>query len=521
MTAAPLYHRPTNSLLMHVEDPLSVRELIPHSRLIRHPTHNVAVQYTLDAAKLLRNQGHAVPSPMQLTYRWPGKYQPWSHQREMAEFMTLHRRCFNLSEMGTGKSASVLWAADYLMQTKQVRRVLICSPLSTMHHVWRRDIFDVLMHRVASIVHGSRDARREALEAPADFYILNHDGVSIDDVAAIIRKNPEIDLVVVDEGSMFRNSDTRKAKALAKMLRADMRLWWLTATPCPNAPTDAWTQVRMVSPERVPKYFGTFKRQTMMQVSTFKWVPKPDAYNTVYDAMQPAIRFKKSECLDLPPVTFENRQAELTKEQRTAFTDMKRQMQAEAKTVSITAVNAADKINKLRQILCGVVKDPKTDTYHTFPHGPRTAVVLEAIEQASAKVLVIVPFKGIIHALAEEIGKHHTVAVLNGDVSRTRRDTIIHEFKTTPNPRVLLCHPKVMSHGLNLTEADTLIFYAPIYSNDEAQQVTERFNRAGQTRKMTVIKVAAHPLEWEIYKLLDTRKLTQDSILTLYRTITE
>jgi 4-aminobutyrate aminotransferase-like enzyme len=82
------------------------------------------------------------------------------------------------------------------------------------------------------------------------------------------------------------------------------------------------------------------------------------------------------------------------------------------------------------------------------------------------------------------------------------------------------CHPKVMAHGLNLTEADTLVFYAPIYSNDEYQQVTERFNRAGQTRKMTVVRIAAHPIEWKIYGVVDGKKTTQDNILNLYNSIT-
>jgi ERCC4-related helicase len=76
-----------------------------------------------------------------------------------------------------------------------------------------------------------------------------------------------------------------------------------------------------------------------------------------------------------------------------------------------------------------------------------------------------------------------------------------------------------MAHGLNLTEADMLIFYAPIFSNDEAMQVIERFNRPGQTRKMTVIRMAAHKLEWDIYKMLDGRQQDQASILDLYEHI--
>jgi hypothetical protein len=38
---------------------------------------------------------------------------------------------------------------------------------------------------------------------------------------------------------------------------------------------------------------------------------------------------------------------------------------------------------------------------------------------------------------------------------------------------------------------------------------------------MTIIRMAAHPLEWEIYKLLDNKMSTQTSILDLYKAVTE
>lgn len=516
-----LIHTPTKSILLKVPDPFALRELLPKSKTLLHDDFNFAVKHTVASTKVLRNVGIDVPAPILAQYNWPGKYKPFDHQRVMAEFLTMHKRCFNLSEMGVGKTAATLWAADYLMNAGVVKKALVLSPLSTVERVWKNDIFDVLMHRSAVVVHGSREKRKAMLDTDVDFYIMNHDGLGISEITEIINRRPDIGLIIVDEGSMFRNHDTKKVKALHKMLREDMRLWWITGTPCPTAPTDAWSQARLVSPDRVPKYFGAFKRQTMMQITQFKWVPRPDAYNVAFEAMQPAVRFKKQECLDLPPVMYEDRQCDMTKEQREAFKAMKDQMIAEAKSTQITAVNAADKINKLRQILCGAIKDPETDTYISLPHKPRTDVLLECIEQAAAKVLVIVPFKGIIQDLAKEVGKHHSVAVLNGDVSPKRRDQIIKEFKTQPDPHVLLCHPKVMSHGLNLTEADMTIFYAPIYSNDEFQQVIERNNRTGQTRKMTVVKIAAHPLEWEIYKVVDNRKITQDNILNLYQSVTD
>lgn len=516
-----LIHEASQSVLLHVTDPFDIRDMVPKSKTLDHADYNVAIKHDIESAQLLRNMGYAVPSPIQSQYDWPGKYKPFDHQRVMAEFLTLNPRAFNLSEMGVGKSAAALWAADCLMKMKQVRKVLILSPLSTLDRVWKNDIFDVLMHRSAAVIHGTREQRLKSLGYDVDFYILNHDGVSIDAVADAIRARKDIDLVIVDEASMFRNAQTKKYKSLTRMLRADMRLWLLTGTPCPNAPTDAWALARLVSPSRVPQYFGAFKRMTMDQKSQFKWAPRPEAYNIAYEAMQPAVRYKKADCLDLPPVTYQERESVMTLEQKKAFDQMRTFMQAETKKNQINAVNAADKINKLRQILCGVIKDTVTEDYVTIPHGPRTETLLECIEGASAKVLVIVPFKGIIQSLAKEIGQYYSVEVINGDVAPKARDNIIRRFKTETDPHVLLCHPKVMAHGLNLTEADTLVFYAPIYSNDEFQQVTERFNRAGQTRKMTIVKIGAHPLEWKIYDMVDNKKVTQDNILNLYKSVTE
>lgn len=517
-----LVHQPTNSLLMKHPDPLAIRDVLENSRTLDHPDYNIAVQHTLEAAKVLRNMGCDAPAPIRFSYKWPGKFKPFQHQIVMAEFLTLHRRAFNLSEMGTMKTNAALWAADWLMNTGRVEKALVLSPLSTLERVWQNDLFETLMHRSCTIVHGTRDKRKAALEADVDFYIANHDMLGIAEIVDIIFKRPDINLIIVDEASMFRNSATRKYKALQRLCsRHDIRLWMMTGTPCPNDPTDAWALAKLVSPERVPKFFGSFKRATMMQITQFKWVARADAFTTAFNAMHPAVRFKKADCIDLPPVTVQDRQCTMSAEQTKAFNELKKSMVAQVQSgEQVKAVNAADQIGKLRQILCGAVKVGDNE-YQTMDHKSRFDVLLETIEGAAAKVLIVAPFKGIVRALEKELSKHYTVGVLNGDVAPRMRDNIIRDFKSGPDPHILLCHPKVMSHGLNLTEADTLIFYAPIYSNDEYQQVNERFNRAGQVNKMTIVRMAAHPLEWEIYRILSNRQSTQNSILDLFKVVTQ
>lgn len=440
-------------------------------------------------------------------------------------FLVFRRNGCVFASGNTMKTNGSLWAADWLMKTGRVRKALILSPLSTLESVWQNDIFETLPHRAAAILHGSKERRLKYLNVQADFYILNHDGIKINDVREAIRKRPDIDLVIVDEAGMFRNPSADKYKALAALVnnRPDMRLWMMTGTPCPNAPTDAWALARLVSPERVPKFASAFQRETMTKVGPFRWVPRIDAFEKAYDAMQPAIRFRKKDCISLPPVTTQNHTAQISTAQAQAVKQLKDNMVTNAVGgAQITAANAADQINKIRQVLCGALKDPATGNYLPIPHQGRLKALIDAIQSASAKVIVVVPFKGIIRLLAPEVEKAgFTCAVVNGDVTPAKRSEIFKAFKTQKDPHVLLCHPAVMAHGLNLTEADVLIFYAPIYSNDEVEQVNERFNRAGQTRAMTIVRIGMHPIEWQIYKMTDTRKQAQMSILDLYNNVVQ
>ena len=378
------------------------------------------------------------------------------------------------------------------MNEGKLQKVLILAPLSTLETVWQHDIFSVLMHRTCAIVHGTKERRERALGANVDLYILNHDAIKIRWLRQALAKRKDIGLVIVDEGSMFRDGSTQKFKVLEKLIRPDQLVWWLTGSPCPNEPTDAWSQCRIVNPTGVPEFAGHWKAQTMLKITDFKWAPKRGAQQMVFEAMQPAIRFLKKDCLDLPEVLPPiNLKCGLTDLQVKAFKAMQAKQRAEIGDREITAVHAADELGKLRQILTGVCRDTETGDYLDLGFGPRLQVLREAIEGATAKALVIVPFKGVIGRLAEEVAKFTTCAILNGDVPAGRRNRIIHDFKTTDTPHVLLCHARVMAHGLNLTEADRTIFYAPIFSADENIQVIERVNRSGQKNVMTIIRIGA------------------------------
>ena len=234
-----------------------------------------------------------LPSPMSRDYKWSGLYTPFDHQKVTAEFLSINHRAFCFNEAGTGKTSSVLWAADYLMALGKVKRVLIICPLSIMYSAWQGDVYNTCMHRSVSVAHGTAEKRKKIINNSYEFIIINYDGVGV------IRETIEqggFDLIVVDEANAYKSPSTTRWKTLAKILKPETRLWMLTGTPASQSPVDAFGLARLVCPQRVPKFSAAWRDKVMYQKSRFKWLPKANAKEEVFKALKPAIRFAKNDC---------------------------------------------------------------------------------------------------------------------------------------------------------------------------------------------------------------------------------
>jgi SNF2 family DNA or RNA helicase len=503
-------------LVFEAPDPIAVRAVLPHSRTIEYRGKpHIAVKHELDAVTILRNLGIAAPSPVNHGWEYPGRYQPWDHQKAAVEFWTTTRRGFDLSEMGVGKSKSALWAAEYLMQQGLVDRAVIVCPKSCTHKVWEDEIFQTVMHRSAVVIEGGRERKRELAASDSDYILVNHDGLAT--IADVISKDNRINLIIYDEASAIRNAGTNRYKTLKAVAKPTMRLWLLTGSPCPNAPTDAWALARLVRPDIVPPYFLAFKRQTMIQVTNFKWIPKPEAAQMAYEALQPAIRFKTSDCHDLPPVTYQRRDCELSATQRKMLEDLRKHLVADNDGATITAANAAVKLVKMLQVCGGTVMDDEGNA-QLIGAPDRVAAVREIVEESERKVIVWCPFKKAMEYLKTELSKEWKCAIINGDVGARERSEIITEFQDESSElKVLIAHPATAAHGLTLVTANVCIWYGPTFSAEHKQQADARVIRPGQKHHMTIIHIGSTALEWEAYGVADAKAGRQEKVLSLYR----
>ena len=503
-------------LVLRTRDPNRITTTIKKSTELSHEdgVTEVAVFWGLQEAQTLRRLGvKNVPSPIDRDYNWPGIFKPMAHQKETASFLTLNTRAFCFNEQGTGKTASAIWAADYLLTQGAVKRVLVVCPLSIMQAAWQADLFKFAVHRTVDVAYGERNKRKAIINGLADFVIINYDGVKIVEDEII---NGGFDLIIIDEANAYKNSRTERFKVMRKIVSHDKWLWMMTGTPAAQSPLDAYGLAKLCIPARAPTLYSTYRDMVMYQLTRFKWIPKPNAVAAVHELLQPAIRFEKKDCLDLPDVTHTSRFAPMSTQQLKYYKQLKKDMLIEAAGEEISAVNAAANLNKLLQIACGAVY---TDTKNVieFDVSDRLNAVTEVINEASHKVLIFVPFTHTLVMLKEYLTKQGiTAEIINGNVSVTKRTDIFKRFQEDVEPRVLLIQPQAAAHGVTLTAANVVIWYAPVTSSETYLQANARVHRQGQKNPVTVVHIEGSPVEASLYKMLQQKLDLHSQIIDLY-----
>lgn len=468
---------------------------------------------------LLRTMGYTVPAPILTHYDWPGQFTPFDAQRQTAGLLTMNKRAFVLNSMGTGKTSSALWAWDYLNSIGLAKKVLVVCPLSTMKFTWQREVFNTLNHRKTSVCHhAQREKRVTRLNDPeADIYIINHDGAKLLDKEILaLLKAGVIDTIIIDELAVYRNGKSDRTKKMKALAKEAEWAWGMTGSPMPRSPTDVWAQCQIINPDTVPKYFTHFRDMVLTRLDQFHYLPKSNAVQTAYSVMQPAVRFTMDDVVELPDVVIQTRDIPMGVKQSKAYKAIAAACFAAVGNHEITAANAGACMNKLLQVATGWVYD-KNRAIVALDGQQRIDALIETIDEAEQKVLVFVPFihalDGISEALTKEGIEH---AVVSGSTPITERSNIFNTFQNTGKYKVLLAHPQCLAHGITLTTASTIVWFAPVTSLEIYEQANARIRRIGQKHKQLVLHLQSTPVERRIYKLLQNNQQVQNAFLEMF-----
>lgn len=498
-----------------------------HISDVRRDHQHTVVRRTLRNCRMLEKLGYEAPSPMLETYNWPGRFTPFEHQRTTAAFLTINDRAFVFNEMGTGKTMAAIWAWHYLRTKGLAGKLLIICPLSCTESVWARELFMTLPSIGVAVLTGDKDRRLEKLATDAKALIINHDGIKVIEKELGANGNG-ISHIIVDEASAFKNHRSALWKSLRYISR-NRSVWMMTGTPCSQGPLDAWALAQIICPQRVDSSFTKFRDKMCIPYKQgtghgliTKYKPRVDALDQVFAQLQPAVRFTKAACGDMPPVVSIDREIPLTRDQKKMAVELATQWITEDEQTGqiVTAANAAVRVTKLLQVYQGSVLSTTGQPIH-LDCGHRLQALLDIIDASTAKVIVFASYRAVIDRLVEAVGAHYPVEKIDGSVTGSARADIIRRFQSNNGPRVLIAHPKSAGHGITLTAASTTVWWGPYFSTEIYKQAINRMDRPGQLNDMTVIHLTCGGGETRAYDVVRKNLMQQATLLNLYDELTQ
>lgn len=436
---------------------------------------------------------------------------PMRHQLESLEFCRMRRRVFDMSSPGTGKT--LVQIIDFAAQHKKDRKaLLVLAPKSLLKAAWANDIRKFAPHLKVSIAWAHN--RKEAFATPADVYITNIDAVT--DLVKWPKTHwAGFGRIVVDESTAYKNPQSKRSKAVAKLAKHFEWRRLMSGTPMPQGICDLWHQVYILDEgKRLGTSFFNFRAQTCTPIQNgpsaqhIKWIDKDGIQDAVVALINDmVVRHQFEDCVDIPPNHQYARAIELSPKHARFYADFETSQLALIEGKTITAINAAALNTKLLQVASGAVYNDQGG--YSLIDNARYELILDLVEERKHSI-VFYQWGHQLEELSKEAKKRRvSYCVWNPDKPDLEQQFQAGMYQT------MFAHPASAGHGLTLTRATATILASPTYNLEHYLQLYKRIYRIGQKEKTeTIVIVGEGTRDEHAWARMLDKKIRQDDFFT-------
>lgn len=385
-------------------------------------------------------------------------------------------------EQGAGKTVSVIYAYDRLVDLNLIDTMVVVAPKSMVGE-WANAIHEFMGDRYqVETIEGSAADRAQQVDSGADVIVMNYEAVSTvrDPLLLRLRRHPDRAVLVVDESFAVKNPQARRTRDLESIRDWFGRVWLLCGTPAPNTAHDIVAQVNMVD-------FG----QTFSGVQ----IPKDRAQavpvvRQALDGQAIFLRNLKVDVLpDLPGRSFTRLVVPLA--------PLQAQLYDAALGALITEVEALDEKEFLKQLgtylarrmaLLRITSNP-AGVFETYAELPGKLAALDELVERTVgrddeKLVIWSCFTHSLDAIVQRYARYGTVRYDGSVTSIDQRREAVHRFQNDPDTRIFVANPAAAGAGLTLHAARYAAYES--FTNQAAQylQSLDRIHRRGQTREV-------------------------------------
>lgn len=447
------------------------------------------------------------------------KFQPYPYQQYCIDSIVYNKAVGLFLDMGLGKTVITLTAIKELRYNRwEIVKPLIIAPKKVAEATWSTEAqkWDHLkMMRITPVL-GSIQQRIRALATPADAYVVNRENVQW--LVNYFENSWPFDMVILDESSSFKNSQSKRFKALKLVRNRMKKIVELTGTPTSNGLEDLWAQIylldngarlgKTISSYR-DKYFTPGRRN---QTTIFNYTPKDGSFEMIKQAISDiCISMSAEDYLNLPDMIVNNIPVTLDKTAIKLYMQMEKDLLLQLDENTITAQSAGVLTGKLLQMCNGAIYDE--DKNVVTIHNCKIDAFLELIEQLNGQhALVFYNYQHDRDRLLEALTKTN----LRVRVYSRAKDEIDWNNNEID---ILLAHPASCGYGLNLQKGGHhAIWFGLTWSLEQYEQANKRLHRQGQEQPVIIHHLyIQNGMDEEVIKALQNKSGIQTALLDALR----
>ena len=418
-------------------------------------------------------------------------------------------------DMGLGKTAVTLTALHELKYHRFcVNKTLVIAPKKVAESTWTNEQqkWRHLEMLRMSVVTGDAKKRINALNTPADVYLINRENTQW--IVNYYGHDWPFDVVVLDESSSFKNSQSKRFKALKTMLPRISRIIELSGTPSSNGLMDLWAQLYLLdNGARLGRTLSVYREMFFdpdkrSRTQIFSYAPKAGADKAIYGLIGDiCISMKSEDYLDLPALIYDDIPVQLDDKAQKAYDQMERDMLLEVDEDTVQANTAAVLSGKLLQLCNGAIYNE--DGVALPVHDCKLEVLLETIEQLNGQHAVV------YYHFAHD--RERIIAALAGSGLTVRGYNDKHDEDdwNAGAIDILLAQPASCGYGLNLQDGGHhVIWFGMTWSLEEYQQANKRLHRQGQPYPVIIHRLLVKGgVDEDAAASLESKDATQESLL--------
>ena len=323
----------------------------------------------------------------------------------------------------------------------------------------------------------------------------------------------EWERIICDESHTFVNTETQLHKSVLAL--NGKYKWCLTGTPIRNASTDLWSQLKFCG-------YNFIKRKKEWEDNELEIMKTHNLekaiYHSNYEKAGIVIPDKEDKIFKVSLQGIEKQCYDaVLKKVRVAYDEMTRGATKFANVLSLftrlrlcciapylITANAKRNTNKdsyslLEEQLkkkcgeefCGWIMDKDGTAGIKSSKITKALDILKRIPKGE-KILVFSSFTSSLDLLAYAVKKNikdFNIVQIDGDVKTSEKVTRLHTFKNDEKCRALFLTYKVGAQGLNLTEANHVLYLDIYWNNATHEQAEARTWRPGQDKKVYITSV--------------------------------